>query len=128
MCSIYACEVSDYIWLHMQLLPFSVYMYFLSTMPPFSKPPPPIPFKVTCLFLFLCPVYYVTALILDGEYCGEIFSITLYLLFHHFQSGWSPLMRASRNGHEGVLRMLLSQGATVDVFNKVVNTSPLYPA
>ena len=37
-------------------------------------------------------------------------------------------MRASRNGHEGVVRMLLSAGAKVDVLNKVGTTSQLYPA
>ena len=40
------------------------------------------------------------------------------------QNGRSSLMRASENGHEEVVRMLLSAGANVDLQDEVSITSP----
>ena len=59
--------------MHVELVIMATYTFVKS----------PAPFQVTCLFM--CPVYHMTALILDSEYCGEIFSVTLYLLFHLFR-------------------------------------------
>ena len=35
------------------------------------------------------------------------------------QDGWTPLRSAARNGHEGVVRLLLDSKAAVDTANNV---------
>ena len=75
-----------------------------------------------CFFspIFLPHLHHVTAHVKDGVCSWYSHNHTCSSL----QGGYSSLMRASRNGHEGVVMMLLSTGAKVDVQDEVSGTNP----
>ena len=43
----------------------------------------------------------------------------LWVVLSSLQDGWSPLMTASEHGHQEIPRLLIEQGANLNLQNKV---------
>ena len=69
-----------------------------------------------------CWVYSVIAC--DRPKCLNPFSAHPNNCLHCFQDGWTPLHRASWNGHTPTAQVLLDRGASVTAVDKVCRGTP----
>ena len=59
----------------------------------------------------------VIILLMSCVFCSTM------IMFSSLQDGWSSLMVASQNGHHEVVKVLLSDGAKIDLQDEVSSTS-----